>query len=34
MVYHGPRAMEELVHYDPHLVVGILDGSAGTTDEP
>src|SRR5262245_13082360 len=31
MVYHGPRAMEELIHYDPHLVVGILGGSAGTT---
>lgn len=31
MVYHGPRAMEELVSYDPHLVVGILGGSAGTT---
>lgn len=31
MVYHGPRAMEELVQYDPHLVVGILGGSAGTT---
>jgi len=31
MVYHGPRAMEDLVHYDPHLVVGILGGSAGTT---
>ncbi len=31
MVYHGPRAMEELVHYDPHLIVGILGGSAGTT---
>src|SRR4051812_26577002 len=31
MVYHGPGAMEELVHYDPHLVVGILGGSAGTT---
>ncbi len=31
MVYHGPRAMEELVNYDPHLVVGILGGSAGTT---
>jgi hypothetical protein len=31
MVYHGPRATEELVHYDPHLVVGILGGSAGTT---
>src|SRR5205807_4231127 len=31
MVYHGPQAMEELVHYDPHLVIGILGGSAGTT---
>jgi hypothetical protein len=31
MVYHGPRALEELVQYDPHLVVGVLGGSAGTT---
>jgi hypothetical protein len=31
MVYHGPKAMEELVHYDPHLVIGILGGSAVTT---
>jgi hypothetical protein len=31
MVYHGPRALEELVRYDPYLVVGILGGSAGTT---
>src|SRR5262249_21199948 len=31
MVYHSPKAMEELVRYDPHLVVGILGGSAGTT---
>jgi len=31
IVYHGPRAMEELVQYDPNLVVGILGGSAGTT---
>jgi hypothetical protein len=31
MVYHGPGAMEELVRFDPHLVVGILGGSAGTT---
>lgn len=31
MVYHGPAAMEELVSYDPHLIVGILGGSAGTT---
>jgi hypothetical protein len=31
MVYHGPKFMSELVHYDPHLVPGILGGSAGTT---
>lgn len=31
VVYHGPKAMEELVRYDPQLVVGILGGSAGTT---
>jgi hypothetical protein len=31
MVYHGPRTMEELVNFDPHLIVGILGGSAGTT---
>jgi hypothetical protein len=31
MVYHGPKAMEELVRFDPHLVVGILGGSSGTT---
>jgi hypothetical protein len=31
IVYHGPKAMEDLVRYDPHLVVGILGGSAGTT---
>jgi len=31
MVYHGPQAMEELVRYDPHLVVGVLGGAAGTT---
>jgi hypothetical protein len=31
VVYHGPKAMEELVAYDPHLIVGILGGSAGTT---
>ena len=31
MPYHGPRAMEELVAYDPHLVPGILGGSGGTT---
>ncbi|MDA0832889.1 MAG: hypothetical protein O2955_03110 [Planctomycetota bacterium] len=31
MVYQGPKAMEDLVRYDPHLVVGILGGAAGTT---
>jgi hypothetical protein len=31
IVYHGPKFMEELVQYDPNLVVGILGGSAGTT---
>ncbi len=31
IVYHGPKAMEELAHYDPNLVPGILGGSAGTT---
>jgi hypothetical protein len=31
VVYHGPKAMEELVRFDPNLVVGILGGSAGTT---
>jgi hypothetical protein len=31
MVYHGPKAMEELVRFDPGVVVGILGGSAGTT---
>jgi hypothetical protein len=31
IVYHGPRAMEEMAHYDSHLIVGVLGGSAGTT---
>ena len=31
IVYHGPKAMEEIAQYDPKLVVGILGGSAGTT---
>jgi hypothetical protein len=31
IVYHGPKAMEELAQYDPNVVVGILGGSAGTT---
>lgn len=29
--YLGPRAMEELVQYDPSMVVGILGGGSGTT---
>ena len=29
--YHGPGPLEELVAYDPGLIVGILGGSAGTT---
>jgi hypothetical protein len=33
MPYGGPRAMEDLVAYDPHLVVGVLGGSAGTTHD-
>ena len=31
IVYHGPKAMEELAQYDPKMVVGILGGGAGTT---
>ena len=33
MPYGGPRVMEELVAYDPHLVVGVLGGPAGTTHD-
>jgi len=33
MVYHGPKFMEELTRYDPHLVPGILGGSSGTTHD-
>ncbi len=29
--YPGPKALEELVRFDPHLIVGILGGSSGTT---
>lgn len=29
--YGGPKALEELVAYDPDLIVGILGGGAGTT---
>jgi len=31
MPYGGPRAMEELSAYDPHLIAGVLGGSSGTT---
>ena len=31
IAYHGPKAMEELAAYDPHLIPGILGGSSGTT---
>ena len=33
IAYNGPAAMEELVAYDPRLVVGVLGGSAGTTHD-
>jgi hypothetical protein len=33
IAYHGPKAMQELVEYDPHLVPGILGGSSGTTHD-
>lgn len=29
--YFGPAALEELVAYDPSLVIGVLGGSSGTT---
>jgi hypothetical protein len=28
--FNGPAALEELVSYDPHLIVGVLGGSSGT----
>lgn len=31
IAYHGPRWLEELVNYDPSMIVGILGGGAGTT---
>jgi hypothetical protein len=31
--YHGPKFMEGLVAYDPHLVPGILGGASGTTHD-
>ena len=33
IAYHGPRFMEELAAYDPHLVPGVLGGAAGTTHD-
>jgi hypothetical protein len=33
IAYHGPKAMEELVAYDPMLIPGILGGSSGTTHD-
>ena len=33
IAYQGPEAMEALVQYDPHLVVGVLGGAAGTTHD-
>ena len=33
MPYFGPAAVEQLVGYDPTLIVGILGGSAGTTHD-
>jgi hypothetical protein len=33
IAYQGPQAMEALVQYDPHLVVGVLGGAAGTTHD-
>jgi hypothetical protein len=29
--YFGPRALEDLVAYDPSVIVGVLGGSSGTT---
>jgi hypothetical protein len=29
--YFGPQALEELVSYDPSMIVGIMGGSSGTT---
>jgi hypothetical protein len=31
--YHGPKFMEDLATYDPHLVPGILGGASGTTHD-
>jgi hypothetical protein len=29
--WFGPAAMEQLIHYDPNMLVGIMGGSSGTT---
>jgi hypothetical protein len=31
IAFNGPKALEELVAYDPTIIVGILGGGAGTT---
>lgn len=31
IAYNGPRALDELVSYDPSVTVGVLGGGAGTT---
>jgi hypothetical protein len=33
IAYHGPKFMEELAAYDPHLVPGILGGASGTSHD-
>lgn len=33
IVYNGPRALDELVSWDPSVIVGILGGGAGTTHD-
>src|SRR5260370_37110039 len=33
ILYYGPAAMEEIYTYDPSLVVGVIGGSAGTTND-
>jgi hypothetical protein len=31
VAYNGPKALEEMISYDPSLVIGVLGGAAGTT---
>jgi hypothetical protein len=33
MPYFGPRALQDLVQYDPSVIVGILGGASGTTHD-